>query len=52
MFSIKDTKSQKLEKALSEQMKQELEQPVVNEDELFVLADYDELAGEKGGYSN
>jgi len=52
MFSIKDTKSQKLEKALCEQMQQELEQPAVNEDELFVLADYDELAGEKGGYSN
>ena len=52
MFSIKDHKSEKLEKALSQQIKQEVEQPVVNEDELFVLADYDESAGEKSGYSN
>ena len=52
MFSIKDHKSEKLEKALSEQMQQELEQPAVNEDELFVLAEYDASAGEKSGYSN
>ena len=38
MFSIKDTKSAKLEKALSEQLQNELNQPEVNEDELFVLA--------------
>ena len=52
MFSIKDHKSEKLEKALSEQMQQELEQPAANEDELFVLAEYDASAGEKSGYSN
>ena len=52
MFSIKDHKSEKLEKALSEQMQQELEQPASNEDELFVLAEYDASAGEKSGYSN
>ncbi len=52
MFSIKDSKSQKLEKALSEQLQSELNQPEINEDELFVLADYDESAGEKSGYSN
>ena len=52
MFSIKDHKSEKLEKALSEQLQQELEQPAANEDELFVLAEYDASAGEKSGYSN
>ncbi len=52
MLSIKDTKSQKLEKALSEQMQKELDTAPVNEDELFVLADYDETAAEKTGYSN
>lgn len=52
MFSIKDSKSQKLEKALSEQLQNEMQQPVVNEDELFVLADYDATAAEKSGYSN
>ena len=52
MFSIKDQKSEKLEKALSEKLQQELDQPEVNEDELFVLAEYDEAAGEKSGYSN
>jgi len=52
MFSIKDHKSEKLEKALSDQMQQELEQPIANEDELFVLAEYDASAGEKSGYSN
>ena len=52
MFSIKDNKSEKLEKALSEQLKNELKEPEINEDELFVLADYDESAAEKGGYSN
>ena len=52
MLSIKDTKSQKLEKALAEQLNQDLNAAPVNEDELFVLADYDETAGVKGGYSN
>ena len=52
MFSIKDSKSAKLEKALSEQLQSELNQPEINEDELFVLADYDASAGEKSGYSN
>ncbi len=52
MFSIKDHKSAKLEKALSEQLQNELNQPEINEDELFVLADYDASAGEKSGYSN
>ena len=52
MFSIKDHKSEKLEKALSEKLEKEIKQPVVNEDELFVLADYDETAAEKSGYSN
>ena len=52
MFSIKDSKSQKLENALSEKLQAELEQPIENEDELFVLADYDQSAAEKSGYSN
>ena len=52
MFSIKDNKSEKLEKALSEKLEKELKEPEINEDELFVLADYDETAGEKSGYSN
>ena len=52
MFSIKDSKSAKLEKALSEQLQNELNQNEINEDELFVLADYDASAGEKSGYSN
>ncbi len=52
MFSIKDNKSQKLEKALSAQLQNDLEQPLPNEDDLFVLADYDETAAEKSGYSN
>lgn len=52
MLSIKDAKSEKLEKALSEQLQADLEEPVINEDELFVLADYDEMAAEKTGYSN
>ena len=52
MFSIKDQKSEKLEKALSEQLQEELKSPEINEDELFVLADYDASAGEKSGYSN
>ena len=52
MLSIKDTKSQKLEKALSEQLEKELDTAAVNEDELFVLAEYDESAAEKTGYSN
>ena len=52
MFSIKDQKSEKLEKALSDKLQNEIDQPLANEDELFVLADYDEAAGEKSGYSN
>ena len=52
MLSIKDSKSQKLEKALGEQLEKELSETLPNEDELFVLAEYDETAGEKGGYSN
>ena len=52
MFSIKDSKSQKLENALSEKLQAELKQPIENEDELFVLADYDQSAAEKSGYSN
>ena len=54
MFSIKDSKSQKLEKALQEKLTNDLNaaEEEINEDELFVLADYDETAGEKSGYSN
>jgi len=54
MLSIKDTKAKKLEAALEEKLRAELSAPqeAVNEDELFVLADYDEAAGEKTGYSN
>lgn len=52
MFSIKDHKSQKLEKALSEKLQNELKEPEINEDDLFVLAEYDETAAEKSGYSN
>ncbi len=51
MFSIKDNKSQKLEKALSEQLQNEMK-PEMNEDELFTLAEYDQSAAEKSGYSN
>ena len=52
MLSIKENKSKKLEAALSEQLKKDLESELVNEDELFVLAEYDEAAAEKTGYSN
>ena len=52
MLSIKDTKSQKLEKALAQKLQSDMEQPAVNEDELFVLAEYDNTAAEKSGYSN
>ena len=52
MLSIKDHKSQKLERAIENQLQQELNESPSNEDELFVLADYDESAAEKGGYSN
>ena len=52
MFSIKDAKSAKLEKALSDKLQNEMAETIANEDELFVLADYDESAGEKSGYSN
>ena len=49
MASFKDMKSKKLEAAVSAQIEKELE---VNEDELFVPAEYDEAAAEKTGYSN
>jgi len=54
MLSIKENKSEKLQKALADQLKADLDaqEAEVNEDELFVLADYDESAGEKTGYSN
>ena len=52
MMNVKELKSQKLESALSDQLKEDLNQTLVNEDELFVLAEYDATAGEKGGYSN
>lgn len=52
MLSIKDSKSQKLEQALSDQLQNDLNEAAVNEDELFVPAEYDESAAEKGGYSN
>lgn len=53
MFSIKNSKSEKLEKALSAELQNELNKDeAINEDELFILADYDETAGEKSGYSN
>lgn len=52
MSSIKDMKSRKLEQALSEKLEKDLEQTQINEDELFVLAEYDSAAAEKGGYSN
>ncbi len=55
MWSIKESKSQKLEKALSAQLENDVNaaaQSEINEDELFVLAEYDKTAGEKGGYSN
>ncbi len=53
MASIKDMKSRKLEDAVAAQIQADLapEAPV-NEDELFTLADYDETAAEKSGYSN
>ena len=45
MASFKDMKSRKLEAAVSAQIEKELTQePEVSEDELFVLADYDEMA--------
>ena len=56
MSSFKDMKSAKLEKAAAEAIAQELnrmaEPEIENEDELFVLAEYDEMAAEMGGYSN
>ena len=48
----KENKTRKLEAQLSEQLKNELEAEIMNEDELFVLAEYDETAAEKTGYSN
>lgn len=52
MASIKDHKSAGLEAALADQLKADLDQPDINEDELFVLAEYDSSAAEKSGYSN
>ena len=52
MLSIKENKSKKLEAALAEQLQKDLNAEIENEDELFVLAEYDEAAGEKTGYSN
>ena len=53
MFSIKNSKSEKLEAALQAQLENDLNtNECVNEDELFVLAEYDEMAAEKTGYSN
>jgi len=49
---FKENKTKKLESALAEQLKNELTEEIVNEDELFVLAEYDEAAAEKTGYSN
>ncbi len=51
MASIKDFKSRKLEEAVLAQQAADAA-PEVNEDELFVPAEYDETAGEKSGYSN
>ena len=50
MASFKDMKAKKLEEAASAQIERELD--ALNEDELFVLAEYDETAAEKTGYSN
>lgn len=53
MLSIMDKKSEKLERALEERLHAELSnEEAIHEDELFVLAEYDEAAAEKGGYSN
>ena len=52
MLSIKEGKSKKLETALADQLKKDLDAQIENEDELFVLADYDASAAEKTGYSN
>ena len=54
MASIKDARSKKLEAAVSAQIESELDRldREENEDELFVLAEYDEAAAEKTGYSN
>ncbi len=53
MLSIKENKSKKLEAALSAQLEQELDAAcALDEDALFEVAEYDETAGEKTGYSN
>ena len=53
MLSIKENRSKKLEAALQAQLKARLDaQQAPDEDSLFVLADYDEKAGEQTGYSN
>lgn len=50
-MTIKDLKSRKLEEALTEELRGQMDAPA-NEDELFGFADYDETAAEKTGYSN
>lgn len=54
MFSIKDSKSKKLERALQDRLEQELDaaEAEIDEDALFVPAEYDQTAAEKSGYSN
>ena len=53
MAGLFEQKKRKTEDALNEALKNRLEaEAAVNEDDLFVLADYDEFAGEKGAYSN
>ena len=49
---FKESKMKKLEAALADQLKKDAQAEIVNEDELFVLAEYDETAAEKTGYSN
>ena len=49
---FKENKTRKLENQLAEQLKADLAEEIVNEEELFVLAEYDEAAAEKTGYSN
>ncbi len=61
MASIKDIKSRKLEDAVSSKIademaasaeKNSIEDNSIEDAELFTLAEYDEMAGEKSGYSN
>ena len=50
MLSIKDIKSRKLEKKLEDAQRSAGE--ALSEEQLFSLAQYDEAAAERGGYSN